>query len=110
MERQAPRRDHDETTAPHNLGLGIITTDGNAAQLSFRSVVCHLERAVVEEAHQRVLLPNAVTQGGAQHAALVLDLFVCVLGELEERNDVHAKVAIAERLADVRKPILPRVV
>lgn len=32
------------------------------------------ERTVVEEARQRILLTGTAAEGGAQHAALVLDL------------------------------------
>jgi len=39
-------------------------------------------------------------EGGAQYPALVLDLLVRMLHELEKRDHVHAEVAVAEGLAD----------
>jgi hypothetical protein len=70
-------------------------------------VVGHLEPAVVEKTHQRVLLANAVTERGAQHAALMLHALVLLLDELKERLDVRPEVTIAQRLALVVRTILP---
>src|SRR5690349_3227922 len=70
-------------------------------------VVRHFETAVLEEAHQRILLSYAVTERGAQQATLVLHPLVGLLGEREERDDVRAEMAIAQRLALVGTEILP---
>src|SRR5258705_4998516 len=53
---------------------------------------------------------DAVAEGGAQHTALMLDLLVGGLDELEERDDVNTEVAIAQPLSDVGQPVLPGVV
>jgi hypothetical protein len=57
---------------------------------SIRSVVRHLERAVVEKTHQRVLLIAAVAERRAQHAATMLRVGERLLDEREERRDVLA--------------------
>src|SRR3954469_20318821 len=45
----------------------LLDNNATSAAHGIRSVVRHLERAVVEEAHQCHLLTNAVAEGRAQH-------------------------------------------
>src|SRR5215468_12791567 len=70
-------------------------------------VVRHFETTILEKAHQRIFLSHAVAERRAQQATLVLHALVGILGELEERDDVWAEMAIAQRLALVGAAILP---
>ena len=47
-----------------------LAADGDLAERALGAVVVEHEAAVVEEAHQRALLPDRVVQRGAQEPAL----------------------------------------
>jgi hypothetical protein len=75
-------------------GLGVVVgadehpgvpADGDAAQFALRAVVCRLETAVIEVAHESGLIADAVAEGSAEKAALIFDAREFDLGPGEER-------------------------
>src|SRR5215468_1155949 len=70
-------------------------------------VVRHFETTILKKTHQRILLAHAVAERRAQQATLMLHSLVCLLGELEERDDMRPEMAIAQRLALVGAERLP---
>jgi hypothetical protein len=93
----------------------VSTTQGTRPDRrgSPRSWCLHRGRVLVAHARTKHWEAAVATQHVVAREALariMRDLFVCALRELEERDHVHAEVAVAERLADVRQAVLPRVV
>ncbi len=67
-------------------GLSGLPARRDLSEGALRAVVLEDEPAVVEDAHERVLLPNGVAERGADHAALIADALVFDLGLGEERK------------------------
>src|SRR5437773_1879223 len=84
-----------------------VPANGNAAQLALGGIVGRLEATVVEIAHERRLVPQAVAEGGAEKTALGLDARVLDFSPLEERQKMRTSVLVAQRLALDGRALLP---
>src|SRR5258708_17309744 len=84
-----------------------LATDRDAAQLALAAIVVHDEAAVLEIAHERVLLPDHVTERPAEQATLAEDVLVFRLGPREEGLELRARELLAQRLDLDGGPALP---
>ncbi len=86
---------------------GLASGRDGAAQGTLAPVVVEQKPAVVEDAHQRLLLPDGVAESGAQEAALVSDRLVLDGGPCKERLGVGPQVNVAQSLDVVGRLVTP---
>jgi hypothetical protein len=76
-------------------------------QLSLGCVVVGAKPAVVEEAHEGILLADHVAEGAPQKASLAPDMMVLLLGPREEGVDLGPTVLVAQALDLVGRLVTP---